>query len=142
MNRRNSCRASSSHTSAGATSSTSRRECAGSSDSASEPGQARAAAAAHVVLPAPPLPAKKTNRRLAIGDEGVRLIRGFAGLPFPVLADLAQPAHQHGLALEVLVLADIARLDRHLELEQLVFDGAVVHELLVGDVDHLFEAPP
>src|SRR5579883_3190473 len=128
--------------------STSASECAGSSESAStgktEPWSSEHASAnalAQVVLPAPPLPPKNQIRGSRVADEGIGLAGGTASLPLPILANLTQAAHQHGLALGVFLLGDVARLHCHLQLQQLVLDGTVVHQLLLGDGDDLLEAP-
>src|SRR5438552_8130907 len=130
MNLRNSSRASNSRVSTPASPRTSCSECAGSSESANTRSpRASAAAAAHVVLPTPPLPPKKRKRSLAVGDEGIGLTLRAALQALAIVANLAQPAHQDSLALGVVLLADIARLQRHLQLQQLIFDGRVVHHL-------------
>src|SRR5712692_262692 len=142
MNSRNACRASSSSTSTSASPSTSRSECAGSSESASTgPGSDSAAAAAQVVLPTPPLPPKNRKRCLAVGDEGIGLAFRTAGHALAVVADVAQATHQGSLADGVVLLADVAGFERHLQLQQLVFDRRVVHHLVFGEVGDLLQAP-
>src|SRR5262245_59083788 len=141
--------------------STSASACAGSVETRSTfvPPRAasRAAAAASVVLPTPPLPAKKRNcgppaARLALpfvvlvtgergfdaGDLVVAAGDGVALAPRP-LADLAQAGQQVLLQVRELRLVDLAQLQPHLRVEKLLAHEALVVHLAVDGLGHLVE---
>src|SRR5512132_362889 len=57
-------------------------------------------------------------------------------------AHLAQAGHQLGFATDVLVVVDIAELELHLKLHQLLLDRRIVSELFLDDLPDLPERPP
>jgi hypothetical protein len=68
-----------------------------------------------------------------------------AGNAFPKTltprAYVAQPQHQFGLAPLVLLVVDIAQLELHLELHELLLDRRVVRQLFVDDLLDLAQRP-
>ena len=60
--------------------------------------------------------------------------------PLAPRADLAQAHHQLGFAAHVLVVVDVAELELHLQLHELLLDRLVVGELFLDDLLHLVRA--
>src|SRR5207302_1326076 len=139
-------------------SSASPSECAGSVDTASTcrfaAATATACAAAHVVFPTPPLPAKKekaarrgsppdrcalilaVDRRLDSGDLHLAGTGRLAQLTF---ADLPQAAEEVRFDRAELLLADLAQFEPHLRGKQLVAQMRIVVQLGIGRRGELAE---
>src|SRR5207245_1969681 len=105
----------------------------------------RAAAAAHVVFPTPPLPPKNRNLLFVlVADEGGLHARDLqlAGpgrgccVALPHLADARQ---QLSLRLAELLFRDLAQLQAHLRGEELLAQHGVVVELGVDGLDQLVQ---
>src|SRR5436190_13424146 len=119
-------------------------ECAGSVETTSvNPGSASARAAAHVVLPTPPLPPKNRNLIVSLDlDAGDFVFRGHPdGRPMPTL-DLADAREDAAFDLGEFGLCDVAELELHLRFEQLLAQRRVVVRLGFGGRDDLVEDEP
>src|SRR5687767_11216734 len=143
------------------TPSASASECAGSVETSSTRWCARAApraaAAAHVVLPTPPLPPKNRKATLPAARVRVRVVvvplvaaerrfdardlvlTGFEGGALRALADLPDALEQLALDLGELRVVDLAQLQAHLRGKQLLAQHGVVVELGVDGFRELAE---
>src|SRR6185503_17125201 len=112
-----------------------------------------AIAAEQVVLPTPPFPTTSVIRgsratsasaarasrfvvgsAYAHGSTGYRLAEALTPI-----ADLTEPRHDLRLAPPVFLVVDVAELQLHLQLHQLLLDGRVVRELLFGHLQYLVQ---
>src|SRR5581483_4701917 len=104
-----------------------------------------ARAAAQVVFPTPPLPAKNSNTGSACKDQLFQFVghvgfdagdphagRGHGERALGAALDLADAGEQVGFDGGELLLADLAELQPHLRLEQLLAEGAVVLRFRFG----------
>src|SRR5262249_47273341 len=115
-----------------------------------------AIAAAKVVLPTPPLPTTSVVRgsesrsasSALTGSLLGRIARhadwsaaGCLAEPLAPGPHLAETKHDVGLSPHVLRVVDVAHLELHLQLHQLLLDGRIVGQLLFDDALHLAERP-